>query len=327
MANDYKRMWTREELEKLAPSSVEYKSPSLNKSLKSKIVVFYNRTQYLRHGIERLLYTVDFNNNIFNEMTINQIFVIDGVVYNKIEIWERNYDRSTVVTYYDVNGTSYIVATRTVSQSISWVDDKYKHNIMCGSGLRWGLTSCIENVRNISTSVEYDELVDIPIDTTELEKATPTDVSIIEDQGKLELMLEHDGNVLAVNDTPNQFLQRRLDKPSAVWTPSNSQTLKEWLNDNWTHVGYIGQYMSVTFETYTGESGVQQTKYGICNFTDFGGPQVHIKPLGIYTTSSTGSDFINEIRLFIPYEKLYVDTTSGNYIELPFSKVTNFKLY
>lgn len=50
----------------------------------------------------------------------------------------------------------------------------------------------------------------------ELVRATPTEVSIIEDQGKLELMLEHDGNVLAVNDTPNQFLQRRLYKSSLI---------------------------------------------------------------------------------------------------------------
>ena len=61
---------------------------------------------------------------------------------------------------------------------------------------------------------------------TEIEKAIPTDVSIIEDQGKLELMLEHDGNVLAINDTPNQFLQRRLDKPSRVITGQDLENLE-----------------------------------------------------------------------------------------------------
>ena len=68
-----------------------------------------------------------------------------------------------------------------------------------------------EEIKEISkegvvTEEQFEELV----------KVTPTDVSIIEDQGKLELMLEHDGNVLAINDTPNQYLQRRLDKPSKV---------------------------------------------------------------------------------------------------------------
>lgn len=57
-----------------------------------------------------------------------------------------------------------------------------------------------ETISELVNESEFEELV----------RATPTSVSIIEDQGKLELMLEHDGNVLDINETPNIFLQKKL---------------------------------------------------------------------------------------------------------------------
>lgn len=80
-------------------------------------------------------------------------------------------------------------------------------------------------------------------DFENLVRVTPTDVSIIEDEGKLELMLEHDGNVLSVNDTPNQFLQRRLDKPSVEWNRStSSEDFGTWLQEQLPNM-YVGQYV------------------------------------------------------------------------------------
>lgn len=332
MANDYKRMWTKEEIKSNSvvelpdiPEVVDANSPDIirvqgklyYKDIKEGGSDLTNTKWVFNETIMFTGTTITANINYFD--SDNKTFIKIIISTTNINGLQTNAPADYMTTtLYDPNTDlggwgkqSYRTITITGGDDVTNVDliTFLKENAILLEGGK--------------TTYNYKEL---GVEDA-LVKSIATDVSIIEDQGKLELMLEHDGNVLAVNDTPNQFLQRRLDKPSAVWTPSNSQTLKEWLNDNWTHVGYIGQYMSVTFETYTGESGVQQTKYGICNFTDFGGPQVHIKPLGIYTTSSTGSDFINEIRLFIPYEKLYVDTTSGNYIELPFSKVTNFKLY
>lgn len=104
-------------------------------------------------------------------------------------------------------------------------------------------------VSGINNTLYIDEYVSISIysDWT-IEKYTNGGQSykivkstqIIEDQGKLELATYDNGNnIVDLNDTPNQFLQRRLDKPSFV-----KLDMRDIVPINKV---YIGQWCKIVF--------------------------------------------------------------------------------
>lgn len=179
--------------------------------------------------------------NIYSQTTWNVEFTSNNENFTAFNL--LTYTGATSINYNDVS----------VCNRGAWVNDNYKtititggldveNNIFIGWLKRVGVkhTEFIEtktalkiyddlsqaeyNVLEKDNNAFYqvnevgvykgEKLVATKTNLSNLENSVPTDVSIIEDQGRLELMLEHDGNVLAVNDTPNQFLQRRLDKPS-----------------------------------------------------------------------------------------------------------------
>lgn len=185
MANDYKRMWTREELEdtyKLDLSEV--------KEIDDVKTIYISKKEAFEIGSH------------------NHILVKNDSSYILLSLAQK--DVSTNYTNWVYNSTA--------GNSISIIDETSE-------------LYCLSLYRTIYVdSISFDALT----------RVTPTDVSIIEDQGKLELLLEHDSHVLAVNDTPNQFLQRRLDKPSAEWFSETSpEDFETWLLGKPFHEGQI----------------------------------------------------------------------------------------
>ena len=203
MANDFKRMWTKEELKDTYKLNIEWDATTT-----------YSSYDYTKEEL--------FNISKYNNVLVNGKFLFRKTY--------SDYDRSKSIAYTLVrNNTMY-------SLSLNFDEEPYAYSIGIDRD-------------TILFGSHFEELV----------RATPTDVSIIEDQGKLELMLEHDGNVLAINDTPNQFLQRRLDKPSAEWNSETSESdLHTWLFGQELYVGqivYFYRYGSMYPCMFTGKSG------------------------------------------------------------------------
>ena len=238
MANDYKRMWTREEIKGMGGDTqvfqehldgkegkISYREAGDNVEFQfaydkeaTLVEVYQIGSGYQEHGVDK-----------------SGIFVSNGIVFNKIQI------DSGYVYYKQASGNRIAVRNH-----YGWLDENYRTiKTSKYTGVWEWLMSNATKISDINEHIKYNQTDnDIFVTSNYLEhtiKAIPTDVSIIEDQGKLELMLEHDGNVLAINDTPNQFLQRRLDKPSAVWDASTSETdLASWLEEKKSSM-YVGQ--------------------------------------------------------------------------------------
>ena len=231
MANDFKRMWTKEELKDTYVLKLDDFSTGGE---------VYHKYGYTKDLLIKMSY-------------YDKILVIDKygnhLLFNK---------KRTEIE----NGEPYIVAYSLLEGRES--------NILYLN---------LDEGDNYNISISYFHLTDGHTHEN-LVRETPTDVSIIEDQGKLELMLEHDGNVLAINDTPNQFLQRRLDKPTSqkinIDLPFSSNTF----NQVHAIIKYVGQFVKVYF------AGAEF--YGIV--TDYDEETIQITPLGVaiaYDTNQT----------------------------------------
>lgn len=155
MANDFKRMWTEEEI--------------------NKSVVILDEI-----GIDLP----------FGDATI--------------DITKEQYDKLLNCRFIQPNKSGGGGPVYCSLSSSKWSNIDYDEGLGDFINIWWDGTYKLSRATNqVITSYMYEELV----------RSTPTDVSIIEDQGKLELMLEHDGNVLAVNDTPNRYLMRSWQAP------------------------------------------------------------------------------------------------------------------
>ena len=165
-------------------------------------------------------------------------FSIGGEVYTKygytkdLLIKMSYYDKILVIDKYEQhllfykqrteieNGEPYIVA----------------YNLLEGTESNI-LYLNLDEVDNYSISIGYFYLTDA-YRYDNLANTVPNDAYIVEDQGKLKLKLAHNGNILKVNDTPNQFLQRNLNKPAFRWNGSSSEPpLVDALNNVWNNVG------------------------------------------------------------------------------------------
>lgn len=257
MANDFKRMWTKEELKD---------------------------TYYLPRYIENETITID-------EKTFNSIKKHSTIaIYDDIQSWVYYHLTSSTICNKNNVETHIFIADTNVLRV-----DKENNE--------YTIRQIISEYININ---HFEDLV----------RATPTDVSIIEDQGKLELMLEHDGNVLAINDTPNQFLQRRLDKPSAKWNKGTSPTdLKTWLEEKMSSM-YRGMVV------YEDDEDVNQTLWGVVDNASHN--NVTIKPYSIYRANDK---VIYTIAFNLITETIIFELIDGTSYNISFNDVTTFWLY
>lgn len=255
MANDYKRMWTKEEIKSNSvlelpdiPEVVDANSPDI---IRVQGKLYYKTSK--DGDVADLTGTKWLFNDVLQNITPNEWY-INFVSYAEQGGTTSKWTKFSGIRLmsgnngvaYEVDGSSgryttvytrfsywYYEASKTIE--ISGGDDVTNVDL---------ITFLKENailLEGGKTTYNYKEL---GVEDA-LVKSIATDVSIIEDQGKLELMLEHDGNVLAVNDTPNQFLQRRLDKPSAVWDASTSETdFETWYENNRNNM-YVGQIIEL----------------------------------------------------------------------------------
>lgn len=246
MANDFRRMWTKKEIESNSvvdlpdiPSVVDANSPDIimvqgklyyRKEVTADDVTDLTGTKW--HFNETLSITsynkwnINFNGYIKTPSYMsNRVYTSFTGLLTNIEVQSGNQTTVNFLVGENQMGTGGIYADGwnaafEVDRNIEVIGGQDVENADLIAFLQTNATL----LTTIHTYVEvgaYEELV----------KVIPTDVSIIEDEGKLELMLEHDGEVLAVNDTPNQFLQRRLDKPSAEWDSETSEIdLSTWFN-------------------------------------------------------------------------------------------------
>ena len=244
MANDYKRMWTKEEIKSNSvlelpdiPEVVDANSPDI---IRVQGKLYYKDTSDNSNNLTGSTWV--FKNdipNIYYGATYNIHFTSNNKNFTRIRF---AYQGVTVIYFSDISGSEITVARGTWKmpeyQTITITGGSDVENINLINNLML-VASTLNNKKQYS----YKELGA----DEELVKSIPTAVSIIEDQGKLELMLEHDGNVLEVNDTPNQFLQRRLDKPSAEW---NNETSPEDFATWWNEVKntlYKGQIVFLNY--------------------------------------------------------------------------------
>ena len=255
MANDMKRMWTKEDINK---NSVKLKDIGIELLYDSSVEISKEQYDYL----------------------LGSMFIIG----------------TNDLTYYSLASHKWanIDFDDGLLEIIRIIDDgngKYVFDHVSGQ---------------IVTSYLYEELV----------RATPTDVSIIEDQGKLELMLEHDGNVLAINDTPNQFLQRRLDKPSAEWDGDTSPTdLQTWLEEKLStmHVGQVVAFRDI--------GGNYTNIYCLCTYV---GDVLTLVPLGVFSGIDS---LVTNIYVDISEQQFTISEYGENDKFFDFVDLQNFKLF
>lgn len=229
MANDYKRMWTKEEIKSNSvlelpdiPEVVDANSPD--------IIRVQGKLYYKEKDI------IDKTTSYYFNETLPTSLQSVGTFY--ITFYSGRNFKFDYITFTGGGPQMYVAYGPAVEEyyvyTDGWVHRWYRTCTFVGdipSGLQTILNDNAELVAKTDEKIVY-LYKELGADE-ELVKSIPTDVSIIEDQGKLELMLEHDGNVLAVNDTPNQFLQRRLDKPSAEWNDTtSSEDFGSWYLSN-----------------------------------------------------------------------------------------------
>ena len=260
MANDFKRMWTKEEIKDTYFLNIEYfevGSVPITKEIFEKIVS------------KNILCTIDADGNKF-------------------------YYPCTRDYSYDINERQkYYTMTSAYNYELGVIQEGEIYYLEFSSS------------RNINEN-DFENLV----------REVPTDVSIIEDQGKLELMLEHDGNVLAINDTPNQFLQRRLDKPSAEWDGDTSPTdLQTWLEEKLStmHVGQVVSFRDI--------NGNYTNIYCLCTYV---GDVLTLVPLGVFSGIDS---LVTNIYVDISEQQFTISEYGENDKFFDFVDFQNFKLF
>ena len=279
MANDFKRMWTKEELKSNSvldlpdiPEVVDDNSPDIIR-VQGKL---YYKKEVTKDEVTNLTGTSwKFNETInFYDVDIDHLeldYISNKKTYG--DITAIAYGGGIILYSPDDTGHQYYDG--------KWINEEYR-NIEIIGGLYAEDMDIIGFLKVNATLLPLYTYFEVGADE-ELVKSIPTDVSIIEDQGKLELMLEHDGNVLAINDTPNQFLQRRLDKPSRVITGQDLESLEDNLLP-YVNTGtiiklhetedYISDNTDNTYcvvdriESEYGDSYIRLTPFGNYSFTD-----------------------------------------------------------
>lgn len=193
MANDFKRMWTQEELKSNSvldlpdiPEVVDANSPDI---IRVQGKLYYKEIKEGGSGLTNTTWVFNENYNVesFNTLIFNIDFNSNNTRYRLIKFsWSGGLD-----IYY---GTSYVHTPWG-----GWENKAYRTITITGG-------QDVENQELINFLVTNALLVDSKTHYSykelgadeELVKSIPTDVNIVNDQGEWQLQLEHDSNVLSI---------------------------------------------------------------------------------------------------------------------------------